>query len=181
MALINRLSRLFKADFHAVLDRIEEPEALLKQSVREMEEVLGRDQQRNRLLVQERGEILAKEKALAGELRELEEELSSCFDFDRDDLARTQIKRKLQLQRQRQFLDGRLEALESTLQRQQVRIEENASRLRAMRQKVELLATDEARATTRASGLSVEFPPQLGVSDEEVEVAFLREKQRRGQ
>ena len=39
MALINRLSRLFKADFHAVLDQIEEPELLLKQAIREMEAV----------------------------------------------------------------------------------------------------------------------------------------------
>ncbi len=40
MALITRVSRLFQADFHAVLDRIEEPEVLLRQAVREMEEEL---------------------------------------------------------------------------------------------------------------------------------------------
>ena len=36
MALVNRLSRLFQADFHAVLDRIEEPDLQLRQAVREM-------------------------------------------------------------------------------------------------------------------------------------------------
>ena len=46
MALITRVSRLFQADFHAVLDRIEEPEVLLRQAVREMEEELARDEQR---------------------------------------------------------------------------------------------------------------------------------------
>ena len=40
MALINRVTQLFKADFHAVLDRIEEPEQLLRQSIRDMEDVL---------------------------------------------------------------------------------------------------------------------------------------------
>ena len=40
MAIINRLARLFKADFHAVLDHIEDPELQLKQAVREMEEQL---------------------------------------------------------------------------------------------------------------------------------------------
>ena len=40
MALITRISRLFQADFHAVLDRIEEPEQLLKQAIREMEDSL---------------------------------------------------------------------------------------------------------------------------------------------
>ena len=42
MALINRISRLFKADFHAVLDHIEEPEALLKQAIRDMEDDLAK-------------------------------------------------------------------------------------------------------------------------------------------
>ncbi len=35
MALITRLARLFQADVHAVLDRIEEPLVLLQQAVRE--------------------------------------------------------------------------------------------------------------------------------------------------
>ena len=46
MALINRMSRLFTADVHAVLDRIEEPDVLLKHAVREMEEELARGEQR---------------------------------------------------------------------------------------------------------------------------------------
>ena len=46
MVLINRISRLFKADFHAVLDRIEEPEQLLKQAIRDMEDDLANTEQR---------------------------------------------------------------------------------------------------------------------------------------
>jgi len=49
MALINRLSRLFRADFHAVLDQIEEPEALLKQAIRDMEDDLANTEQRIKL------------------------------------------------------------------------------------------------------------------------------------
>ena len=49
MALINRVARLFKADFHAVLDQIEEPELLLKQAVREMEDELAESEQRIRV------------------------------------------------------------------------------------------------------------------------------------
>ena len=33
MAIANRITRLFRADVHAVLDIIEEPEAILKQSI----------------------------------------------------------------------------------------------------------------------------------------------------
>ncbi len=178
MALINRVSRLFKADLHAVLDRIEEPEALLKQSVREMEEALTRDRRRNQSLQRERSEIQAREKELSGALTKLDEELETCFEFDRDDLARRQIKRKLELERQQKTYRRRREELEELLQRQQRRIEENAVRLQSMRQKAELLATDgdeEAGGAGQAMDVATDF----GVSDEEVEVAFLREKQRR--
>ena len=34
MAIVTRLTRLFRADAHAVLDRLEEPEVLLRQAVR---------------------------------------------------------------------------------------------------------------------------------------------------
>ena len=46
MAIIQRLSRLFLADFHSVLDHIEEPESLLKQALREMEEELEQSEKR---------------------------------------------------------------------------------------------------------------------------------------
>ena len=58
MALITRLTRLFRADVHAVLDRIEEPDVLLRQAVRDMEEECGRDAQRVALLGREQ-ELLA--------------------------------------------------------------------------------------------------------------------------
>ncbi|MGH8588771.1 MAG: PspA/IM30 family protein, partial [Gammaproteobacteria bacterium] len=50
MALITRVSRLFRSDLHAVLDRIEEPEVLLRQAIREMEAELSSDEQRIRLM-----------------------------------------------------------------------------------------------------------------------------------
>ena len=60
MALITRLSRLMRADLHAVLDRVEEPEVLLRQALREMQEELARDQQRQRLLGRERDQLDAR-------------------------------------------------------------------------------------------------------------------------
>ena len=47
MALITRVSRLLRADVHAVLDRLEEPDVLLQQAIRDMEEVVA--EQRNQV------------------------------------------------------------------------------------------------------------------------------------
>lgn len=181
MALINRLSRLFKADLHAVLDRIEEPEALLKQSLREMEDALSRDRRQSKRLRHEHSEILAKAEELANSLRELEAELATYFEFERDDLARTQIRRKLEMQRQQTFVNRRREALDAALLRQQKRIEENAGRLQSMRQKAELLGADDQGPPARVDPGSSAFTHGLCVSEDEVEVAFLRAKQRRKQ
>ena len=57
MALVNRISRLFSADFHAVLDRIEEPDLLLRQAIREMEEELAKSEQRIRCLERDQADL----------------------------------------------------------------------------------------------------------------------------
>ncbi len=56
MALITRMTRLFTADLHAVLDRLEEPDVLLKQALREMEDDVALREQRVRYLEHEREE-----------------------------------------------------------------------------------------------------------------------------
>ena len=80
MALINRMSRLFTADVHAVLDRIEEPDVLLKHAVREMEEELARGEQRARALEHEHEALGERQRKAEAALKELGEQLDVCFD-----------------------------------------------------------------------------------------------------
>jgi phage shock protein A len=176
MALITRVSRLFQADFHAVLDRIEEPEAILRQAVREMEEELARDEQRSTILQQEQRQLVTRITGLEQSLQDIEEELGACFAAGNDDLARASIRRRLEVQRLVGILSRKRGEIGETLDALKTRIRENRSRLESMRQKAELLAGESARARP-AENWSV---PEVTVSDEEVEVALLREKQHRG-
>ena len=64
MALINRISRLFKSDFHAVLDQIEEPEQLLKQAIRDMEDELASAEQRIALCAHDQDSLSARKNEL---------------------------------------------------------------------------------------------------------------------
>jgi phage shock protein A len=173
MALITRVSRLFQADFHAVLDRIEEPGVLLRQAVREMEEELAGDEQRSKLLDHEQGQLIARETELEQSLNDIEEELDVCFDAGNDALARAWIKRKLEAQRFCKGLSRKRGALQETLEALNTRIRENRARLESMQQKAELLAEESARAQP-ADNWTI---PDIIVRDEDVEVAFLREKQ----
>jgi phage shock protein A len=175
MALITRVSRLFRADMHAVLDRIEEPDVLLRQAVREMEEDLAGDEQRIKLLNHEHGQRTARQDELGRSLAEIEQELDVCFDSGKGNLARTLIRRKLEAQRFLRFLARRRETLEETLSGLKARLEENRTRLESMRQKADLLAVEDSVAHSRDNW----GEPDMQVRDEDVEVAFLREQQKR--
>jgi phage shock protein A len=179
MALITRVSRLFLADVNAVLDRMEEPELLLKQAVREMEEELDRDERRAKLLALELKQIAARHNDLSQRLDETEEEMDLCFDTDNEALARTLLKRKLETERFAKFLSNKQDELHSAIDALKQRIDENRSRLESMRQKASLLAAQEAGDDTPSGWSEPEFTHQFAVSNEDVELAYLRECQKR--
>lgn len=180
MTLMTRLTRLFRADFHAVLDQIEEPELLLRQAIRDMEDELSRQEQSTRLATHEDGECAAREARLGERLRQIEEELDLCFSSGKDDLARGLVRRKLEAQRLGAQLAERRETLRKTLARRQAALAENRAALDSLRQKAELVAV---RVAGEAEGGDCEFAAagdrQPAVSGDEIEVAFLREKQAR--
>lgn len=174
MPLINRVTRLFTADLHAVLDRIEEPEVLLKQAIREMEDELALAERRIKTLNDEGAELSRRIEEIEGSLATMDEELDVCFASGEDDLARTLIRRKLETDRFLAVLTQRRTANEKSLTEQQTSLDENRSHLESLRQKAELMTEDTRgqREEFRAGGA-------FSVGNDEVEVAFLREKQRR--
>ena len=112
MALITRISRLFQADVHAVLDRIEEPVAVLRQAVREMEEALRDDERQLKLLVHEAGQLEKRGDDLKESLLQIEDELEICFYHEKDELARTLIRRKLESEQFQKSIIRQLRSLQ---------------------------------------------------------------------
>lgn len=177
MTLIARVSRLFRADLHAMLDRVEEPDLVLRQAVREMEEDLIRDDKRMDLLRSEIQRIAACDAETERSLSGVEEELDVCFEAGKDDLGRALIRRRLEGRSYRAILARKREGLQEKLFRLEKRVGEHAAQLDGMRQRAELLAPQNAEPI---AGETWEAP-SLRVRDEDVEVAFLRERQRRVQ
>lgn len=179
MSIVNRLSRLLQADFHAVLDSIEEPYAVLKQAVREMEEELARTAQRVKSLGNECESLLRRETETEQSVARIDEELGICFEANNEDLARPLIKRKLELQRFLNSLRKKREAAQKQHAEVQKQLEENRTRYESMRQKSEILAEEYATNCRQQDGDYVWSAPDLMVADDEVEVALLREKKLR--
>lgn len=181
MALITRITRLFTADFHAVLDRIEEPEILLKQALREMEEELAHGEQRVVLLHSEDKQLTAREADARDSLQDIEEELDVCFESGEEQLARAITRRKLETGRLAKTLATRRQRIRQTLDEQQHQLEENRARLVSMRQQADSLIAESPESRESAGDKPASIAGTFSVTDDEVEAAFLREKMRRTQ
>jgi phage shock protein A len=173
MALITRMTRLFTADLHAVLDRLEEPDVLLKQALREMEDDVALREQRVRYLEHDRRESTQRAEGLERDLVQLAQQLDVCFASAAEGLARTLLKRKLELQQLIKRLHARADAAASVLGDETARLEEDRQDFEALRQKAEQLLDEESSPLGRPS------PYQPHVTDADVEVALLEEKLRR--
>lgn len=178
MALINRISRLFKADFHAVLDRVEEPEALLKQAMRDMEDELAGTEQRIAVCAHDQQALAARKSELEGTITAFDAELDLCFESGKDDLAKTQIKKKLEAERLLKRLVTKHSANSDYLSEQQTMLDENRATLESLRQKAELFAHRSTAHTDTGSQFDdvALMSRELVIDDDEIEIAYLREK-----
>ena len=177
MALLNRVSRLFKADFHAVLDQIEEPETLLKQAIRDMEDEMAAGEQRIALCIQGQESLAARRREIAASAAELDQQLDLCFESGEDELARGVVRRKLEAGRLLKRLDAEIEANARFLDRHREQLDENRATLESLRQKAELIVSRVPSAGGAGDRDPVtRLARDLRVDDDEVEIAFLHEK-----
>ncbi len=178
MALINRISRLFKADFHAILDQIEEPGPLLKQAIRDMEDDLAATQRRIKLCTHEQDQLSARKRELESRISGVDEQLDLCFESDKDDLARSLIRKKLEARQLLKRLGSRYAENAKYLDSQQAMWNENRATLESLRQKAELFAqrTPTPDRDEPDFGDLAWTVKELSVGDDEVEIAYLHEK-----
>ena len=177
MAIFTRLSRLFKADFHAVIDQLEEPLMLLKQSVREMEIALQQDQARLKTLQQQQSQIIDRVREQEERITQINEELNVCFQAENETLARVLIKRKLESQQLHKLFANKQKSLAQQMAEIQQRIDERQPRLEAMQQKLQVFAEEASQNNAEQLWTS----SHVSVTDADIEVALLREKQQRSQ
>ena len=183
MALITRLARLFRADLHAVLDRLEEPETLLRQALREMEEAQAQDRQRLRLVGQGLAQAETREADLNGALASAEGQLAASLEAGQDDLARAVIRRRLEAEQTLKALSRRRAELSAAQAELAARVTEQHARLESVRQKVEVLASQDATTTQALDWADLDplerLAPDLRVQPADVDLALLAAKQAR--
>jgi phage shock protein A len=174
MALVKRISRLFSADIHAVLDQLEDPESVLKQAVREMEEEVARQEQRDKWLEKEIDATTSRIQSLEAAVTEIDRKLDTCFEHGNEALARRLTRRKLETRKLVQRVADKRATMQDERTDLATTLAGNRDQLDSLQQKADLLATP---GSARLSTYAEESLAQ--VDDDEVEVAFLREKEAR--
>lgn len=180
MAFFNRLSRWFRADLHALLDRMEEPGPLLRQALREMDEALAQSAHQLAALERELQQAQRRRELLATRIRTVSEELELCFGANQAQLLRPLMRRKLEAERLAAQVQESVRQLESEHERRQVQLSTQQQQLAELRAQV-LLIDEHAVTCAVASGAAATggLAESSGVSETDVDLALLREQQRR--
>lgn len=184
MAIANRIRRLFRADVHAVLDIIEEPEAILKQAIREMQEAL--DWKRARLVRDQRNLASLKESAAYAteQLAKIQKDLKLCLQEGSEELTHKTVGRKLAFEKHVATVRQRISASEKLLEQHTKEIELQQGQLESIVEKAKLFVpttTEDSPFSVAESILSgskqcgsANYPGGMRVSEEEIELEWMR-------
>jgi phage shock protein A len=177
MAIVTRITRLFAADAHAVLDRLEEPDALLRQAIREMEAACTQQALALKQLQAERTQLQSRSNEIRLALAAINEEIDLSFQADNEPLMRRSLRRRLEGERLIQMLQQRLCRLDEHIAEQTPVVEQQRQRLEAMRQKAALYDSD---CSSRGCGESARWSAEdMCISEADIDLAMLREQQAR--
>lgn len=178
MNLIKRIIRLFKADLHGLLDNLEDPEAVLKQAIREMREAIENTRTAIGMLQMQRDSMAEKEQQILGQQHDIEEQIEFCFAQNNLDLAKSRIRKKLQmalfarvLSKQKQAVCEEIKTLEQELLERQEKLQ------RILDQQALFAGKNPVDCSVRDG--EEDLSCTESVTEEDVEIAFLRELQQR--
>ena len=180
MALITRIARLFRADLHNILDCLEDPEAVLKQAVREMESEIAQDEQTERQLRKGAEAFKREEAERTRELARVEEQITVAFRAGEEGLVRTFLKKKLILNKRGEQGEAEAKKLADAIETVRSGLSEKRRRMLEVQEKAKLHeAARVERERLRELRVFSKNPSGVVVTDEEVEIAFLQAKEER--
>jgi hypothetical protein len=138
-----------------------------------MEEELARQRQRQKWVRSEIEAVSTKIAGLEQLSRDLDVKLDICFENENDGLARKVTRRKLETAKLVEHSVAAREALQRKLEELDALVATNADHLECMHQKAAVLAADQPRSDANSTTAFA------AIDDDDVEIAFLREKQAR--
>jgi len=134
MAILTRIFRLFKADIHGVMDQIEEQGLLLKQHLRDMEESLVHKEAKLKQMCFARDQARQDFEKGTKKSNNLERDLEVAIKKDRDNIARTLIKKLKPLTRIQSDRCSHIDRLDHEIEQFKENIEQQRLQYEQLRQ-----------------------------------------------
>lgn len=171
MTVLTRLSRLFRADLHALLDRMEAPDVLLLQAIRDMEGEIQLQQQEQKKRALEQQQLQRRCSELQERLQQQEAELDLCLEAGNDALTRALLRRRLEQEQTLRLLQQRLQTLTEKMCSADNELQQQQRELQALREQADLLLQTPSGTRDAAD--------TCAVTEADVELALLKAKSRR--
>ena len=178
MGILTRMTRLWKADLHGVMDQLEDKGLLLKQYLREMEDSLQHKETRLAQLTQ-LCQRIQRDLAVRGEeIAKLEKDLDLAVRKEKDDIAKLLIRKRhfqktgcTRLQRQLQVLGE-----------EKVRLAENCDQQRLQYEELKVKAGAYCQQAAQRNMPDVakpfgDYSGCYGPSEEEIELELIQRKE----
>ena len=167
MTVIKRFTRIFKADLHGVLDCIEEPEAIVKQAIRDMEAIIAKKSDQLQALELEAKRVQRKVEEQLKNQVQFQEKINLAFSASDDVLAKTFIKKKLASEKLLLAISSRSQQIKEEKETLCKEISEKQTELTAIEEKLKIFASNTDTDSSESTSV---------VLDEEVEIAFIKMK-----
>jgi phage shock protein A len=145
MGIMTRFARLCKADIHGVMDQLEDKGLLLKQHLRDMQEELDRKEAGLAGVLASRNETEREREQRAREYQALEQDLTLAITKEKDDIARTLIRKLKPLAHHRDELGRHVQALDRDIAQFRTVLDEQ----RLLHEQLRLKAAEHLRRTER--------------------------------
>lgn len=181
MTLITRVSRLFKADVHGILDALEEPETILKQAVREMEEEIDKSRLQIKKLDKQTERFGTIKKNLKSKLDSTEQQIDYAFTENNEVLIKSLLRKKLEINLRVKATENGFLQLNDDKIELETELKEQNDKLKSIIEKLNLFSVQPSYSQINGVDEFGDFDAKSAVTQEDVELVFLHEKQRRAE
>ena len=178
MGIITRVVKIFKADIHGVMDQLEDPSLLLKQHLRDMEEVLNDKEVKLKKLLASRDQAQQDYDRFTRQGEKLEQDLNVAIEKKKDDIAKMLIKKRIplnnlcdELMRHMDTLDQKITRFRKRLDEQHLLYDQLKQRSAAYFHREEMMQWGETISKIIPENFHVEL------SEKEIELELLRRKE----
>lgn len=171
MTLSKRIKRLFQADLNHVIETLECPEAMLKLSLQEMKSCIEQTNQQCDIYQTKQAHLKLTITELNNRYLKQEKDFELCLEQPDQDLIKRQLRKKLELQKMKEYKESLYEQQEQSIQTLLVQLEHQKEKLEQFVHRQELLESKPQNPTSPEPATN----SQWHVSEDELELAYLKQ------